>query len=38
MTNEYIILVYADLVRKGRKKIENVPEEIREKVIEVLNR
>ena len=38
MTNEYIILVYADLVRKDVKKIENIPEEIREKVVEILNR
>lgn len=38
MANEYIILVYADLVRKDVKKIENIPEKIREKVVEILNR
>lgn len=33
----YMATVYADLVRKGKKTIENVPEKIRAEVEELLN-
>lgn len=34
----YIIEIYADLIRKGRKTIEQVPEKIREEVRAYLER
>lgn len=33
----YMATVYADLVRKGKKTIEEVPEKIRAEVEELLN-
>lgn len=33
----YMATVYADLIRKGKKKIEEVPEKIRAEVEELLN-
>ena len=33
----YMVTVYADLIRKGKKKIEEVPEKIRVEVEALLN-
>ena len=34
----YMVIVYADLIRKGKKTIEQVPEKLRAEVEAVLNK
>ncbi len=36
MASAYMVKVYADLIRKGKKTIEDVPEPLRDAVREIL--